>query len=610
MKKLLALALTLLAATVQADDWQLSSRAISVLDGMFVQNAKGFGPPAYAADPFTCDSTTKRITYYNTVSNTVLYCNGTAWTTISGSGGGSATSFSVATGRSLEMDGLSDPGTPTVTPQGTTGATTYGYKIVAVALDGTGVGTLQPGTTAASVEGTTATGNATLDGTNFNRVTWSAVTNAAYYDVYRTTGGSAPPKKIASLTTALTLDDTGIAGSAMTPPVSNTTGHILLCSALGPCTNSLRLKTYMSGTNQLDNYVLGFSDLPTTTTTSAYGAVFTYRSGGSSSNLQASTQTILRAGYTGSATTISLQSTNAALGTGADLEFDSGAIQPIGNIGISGSVGGTSALQVGLSGFAASGATTGIGVIGKAVANGSNSSVGVLGAAIQSGSVSTTHPVGVAAFLSTTTGIPAFDPAVFLGDNTSSTAPLMILRDNGASQPTTGATATWNVKDGAFPQYGNGVLTSATMTADDQAYQTTVSSSYSWTNAMVTALGGVTAGDVTVATLPAKTQLLDALVVIKTAAAGVTTLTVSCGDAIGGTPFINLVAVADAKAAANTVYGDALAERGTSIDTEFYYTPSYTATTLVTCHFISTGANLSAVTTSTGRVILTTRLLP
>jgi hypothetical protein len=164
--------------------------------------------------------------------------------------------------------------------------------------------------------------------------------------------------------------------------------------------------------------------------------------------------------------------------------------------------------------------------------------------------------------------------------------------------------------DATGAKWNSGVLTASTMTAETTGYLRTVTSSYTWTNAQVVALGAALTGDINVATLPAKTQVLDALVVITGAAAGPTTVTVSCGDAVGGTPFINYVVASDAKAAANTVYGDAAAERGTSIDTEFYYLPSYTGTTLVTCHFISTGANLNTVTGSTGRVILTTRLLP
>jgi hypothetical protein len=147
------------------------------------------------------------------------------------------------------------------------------------------------------------------------------------------------------------------------------------------------------------------------------------------------------------------------------------------------------------------------------------------------------------------------------------------------------------------------------MTAEVQGRQASAIHSYTWTNAQVAALP-TTAGDITVATLPAKTQVKNAYVVITGAAAGPTTVTVSCGDAVGGTPFINYIVASDAKAAANTVYGDAVGERGTSLDVEFSNLPCYTATTLVTCHFISTGADLSTVTGSTGRVILETVTLP
>lgn len=154
-----------------------------------------------------------------------------------------------------------------------------------------------------------------------------------------------------------------------------------------------------------------------------------------------------------------------------------------------------------------------------------------------------------------------------------------------------------------------GSLTASTMAVETAGEVRQGVSSFTWTNAQVAALAG-TAGDINVATLPAKTQVRNAYVVITGQAAGPTTVTVSCGDAIAGTPFINYVVASDAKVAANTMYGDAVAERGTSIDTEFFYVPSYTATTLVTCHFISTGANLSTTTGSTGRVILETVALP
>lgn len=61
---------------------------------------------------------------------------------------------------------LTSPNTPTVTPEGTTGSTTYSYEVVA---------TNAYGSTKPSTAGSTTTGNATLSSTNYNRVAWSAV---------------------------------------------------------------------------------------------------------------------------------------------------------------------------------------------------------------------------------------------------------------------------------------------------------------------------------------------------------------------------------------------------------------------------------------------------
>ena len=110
----------------------------------------------------------------------------------------------------LDLGTLTTPSTPTITPQGTTGATSYGYKIVALS---------RTGYTAASTEGTTATGNATLSATNNNRITWSAITGATYYQIYRTTGG-ATQGIIATVGSTTTLDDTGLTGGSETAPTA------------------------------------------------------------------------------------------------------------------------------------------------------------------------------------------------------------------------------------------------------------------------------------------------------------------------------------------------------------------------------------------------------
>lgn len=76
---------------------------------------------------------------------------------------------------------LGVPAAPTVTNVGAAGAAAYSYRVTALS----GSGETTPGTA-----GTTATGNATLDGTNYNRVTWAAVTGATGYKVYgRTAAG-------------------------------------------------------------------------------------------------------------------------------------------------------------------------------------------------------------------------------------------------------------------------------------------------------------------------------------------------------------------------------------------------------------------------------------
>lgn len=98
-----------------------------------------------------------------------------------------------------------------------TAATTYTYKLVARLADGT--------TTEAGAASTTAAGHATLSAANYNAISWSAVTGATSYDVYRTVGG-ATQGKIASATTALALDDTGLAGGGEKAPTVDGTGRV------------------------------------------------------------------------------------------------------------------------------------------------------------------------------------------------------------------------------------------------------------------------------------------------------------------------------------------------------------------------------------------------
>lgn len=153
---------------------------------------------------------------------------------------------------------------------------------------------------------------------------------------------------------------------------------------------------------------------------------------------------------------------------------------------------------------------------------------------------------------------------------------------------------------------GGLALTAGTMTGSYEAAINSVTTCRSWTNAQVVALGATTAGDIAFGTLPAKTTVRNAYVVITGAAVGPATVTVSLGRTAAS--YIDYIVASDAKAAANTVYGDASGERGTNLTG--YDLPSYTGTTVVNAHFVSTGANLSTVTGSAGTVCLTTERLP
>ena len=115
---------------------------------------------------------------------------------------------------------VADVAAPTVTPQGTPGVVTWDYKVVAIDANGK--------KTAASTAGQTTTGHATLDGTNFNRITWTDVTGGVTYEIHRTAAGGTPGTTglIGTVDAAVqTFDDTGLAISDATAPnATNTTG--------------------------------------------------------------------------------------------------------------------------------------------------------------------------------------------------------------------------------------------------------------------------------------------------------------------------------------------------------------------------------------------------
>jgi hypothetical protein len=123
-----------------------------------------------------------------------------------------------ARARLMETLALTRPAAPLVAPQGTPGATTISYLIVA---------TNNSGHSEASQATTITNAAATLTGVNYNQINWQAVPNASGYDIYRSaTNGVSPTTvgKIGTTTGAVTFNDTGLAGDAAVAPTTNTSG--------------------------------------------------------------------------------------------------------------------------------------------------------------------------------------------------------------------------------------------------------------------------------------------------------------------------------------------------------------------------------------------------
>jgi hypothetical protein len=130
-------------------------------------------------------------------------------------------------------------------------------------------------------------------------------------------------------------------------------------------------------------------------------------------------------------------------------------------------------------------------------------------------------------------------------------------------------------------------------------------SSYSWTNAMVVALGAVLSGNIKICTLPVKGIISNMYVVINTPSAGTTTMTVSVGRTAA--TYVDYITAQNAQAAASTVYGGSAAQRGTNLTG--YDLPAWATATDVYAQFVSTVQNLNAQTSGAGTIYLETTIL-
>jgi len=112
---------------------------------------------------------------------------------------------------------LADVSTLAVVPQGTSGGTSYTYGVVGVTADG------RESIVDTDLE---ASGNAVLDATNFNRLTWTDIAGYVLYKLYRTISGGAPSSVgyIGEVLPGIQVfDDTGLHARVETPSAANDT---------------------------------------------------------------------------------------------------------------------------------------------------------------------------------------------------------------------------------------------------------------------------------------------------------------------------------------------------------------------------------------------------
>lgn len=114
-----------------------------------------------------------------------------------------------------ELPALDTPEQPTITNVGTTGSTSYSYKVSAMHSQGE---------SNASAAGSTATGHATPNATRYNHIVWVSVTGATSYKVYRTEGG-ATQGLIGVVGDVTEFNDQGlVADEDEAAPTTNTSG--------------------------------------------------------------------------------------------------------------------------------------------------------------------------------------------------------------------------------------------------------------------------------------------------------------------------------------------------------------------------------------------------
>jgi hypothetical protein len=150
----------------------------------------------------------------------------------------------------MVKDTIGIPAGLTVTPQGATGSTSWGYRVSAVN---------ENGETLACEEIQVANGNAALSATNYNALAWTAVTGATSYKVYRTTAGGTPSTTgVIGSPTTNSLNDTGLVGDGTSVPVEDMSGEEY---------DSYTVRDRRIRFDDADDYVLTYAAYPAKLTT-------------------------------------------------------------------------------------------------------------------------------------------------------------------------------------------------------------------------------------------------------------------------------------------------------------------------------------------------------
>ncbi len=145
---------------------------------------------------------------------------------------------------------LAAPSAPTITNAGTAGTTSYSYAVTA--LDGTGE-------TLASTVGSTTTGNSTLSATNYNTITFTEVSGAISYKIYRTASSGTPSTTgyigtvTAGAASTNTFNDTGIAATGSVPSGNTTGGATIAGAIMGASSLTLGTSSATNGVMVLNN---------------------------------------------------------------------------------------------------------------------------------------------------------------------------------------------------------------------------------------------------------------------------------------------------------------------------------------------------------------------